>query len=95
MIKNSAVRGALCAGMLALALAAPLCSAQTDASQPTSPDISKRVEDLEKELADLKAQLAAQSLLSPRPLPPPRLPPPQWQPPLRRPHLPPLDWRAF
>jgi hypothetical protein len=65
MIKNSAVRGALCAGMLALALAAPLCSAQTDASQPTSPDISKRVEDLEKQLADLKAQLAAQKAAEP------------------------------
>jgi hypothetical protein len=65
MIKNSAVRGAWCAGMLALALAVPLCSAQTDASQPTSPDISKRVEDLEKELADLKAQLAAQKAAEP------------------------------
>jgi hypothetical protein len=65
MIKNSAVRGAWCAGMLALALAVPLCSAQTDASQPTSPDISKRVEDLEKELADLKAQLAVQKAAEP------------------------------
>jgi hypothetical protein len=61
MTKKSAIRGALCAGLLALALAAPLCSgAQTDSSQTTSPDISKRVEDLEKELAELKAQLAAQ-----------------------------------
>jgi hypothetical protein len=65
MIKNSAIRGALCAGMLVMALAAPLCSAQTDASQPTSPDLSKRVEDLEKELADLKAQLAAQKPAEP------------------------------
>ena len=66
MTKKSAIRGALCAGLLALALAAPLCSsAQTDSSQPTSPDISKRVEDLEKELAELKAQLAAQKAAEP------------------------------
>ncbi len=63
MIKISAIRGAWCAGMLALALAVPLCSAQTDASP--SPDISKRVEDLEKELAELKAQLAAQKAAEP------------------------------
>jgi hypothetical protein len=66
MTKKSAIRGALCAGLLALALAAPLCSgAQTDSSQTTSPDISKRVEDLEKELAELKAQLAAQKAAEP------------------------------
>jgi hypothetical protein len=74
MIKNSVIRGAWCAGMLALALAAPLCSAQTDASQPTSPDISKRVEDLEKELADLKAQLAAQKAAEPAAAPAPAPP---------------------
>jgi hypothetical protein len=66
MTKKSAIRGALCAGLLALALAAPLCSsAQTDSSPPTSSDISKRVEDLEKELAELKAQLAAQKPAEP------------------------------
>ena len=65
MMKNSVIRGAFCAGMLVLALTAPLCVAQTDASQPTSPDISKRVEDLEKELAELKAQLAAQKSAEP------------------------------
>ena len=69
IMKNSAVvRYALCAGALALALAAPLCRAQTDASQP---DLSKRVEDLEKELADLKAQMAAQKPAEPAPAVPP------------------------
>lgn len=67
IMKNCAVvRYALCAGALALALAAPLCKAQTDASQP---DLSKRVEDLEKQLADLKAQMAAQKAAEPAPAP--------------------------
>jgi hypothetical protein len=38
----------------------PVCSAQTDTSSPTSADLAKRIDDLEKELAALKSQVAAQ-----------------------------------
>ncbi len=66
MIKKGVICGTWVAVLLALILAVPLCGAQTDTP---SPDISKRVEDLERELAELKAQLAAQKAAEPAPAP--------------------------
>ena len=61
MKQVSAIRFSAYAAMaMTLALAITVSAqAQTDASQPTSADLAKRVDDLEKELAAVKAQMAA------------------------------------
>jgi hypothetical protein len=61
MKQASIIRFAVFAAMaISLALATTNSAlAQTDASQPTSADLAKRIDDLEKELAALKSQVAA------------------------------------
>jgi len=67
MKKDSAIRLTMFA-LLAISLAFATVSrahAQTDASQPSAADLAKRVDDLEKELAALKSQVAAQPAAAP------------------------------
>jgi Putative beta-barrel porin-2, OmpL-like. bbp2 len=51
---------AMIAGLSFVATPITVAQTSTDTTQPTSADLAKRVDDLEKQLNDLKAQLAAQ-----------------------------------
>ena len=51
---------AMIAGLSFVATPITVAQTSTDTAQPTSADLAKRVDDLEKQLNDLKAQLAAQ-----------------------------------
>jgi hypothetical protein len=69
MKKDSAIRLTMFA-LLAISLAFATVSrahAQSDASQPSAADLARRIDDLEKELAALKSQVAAQPAAAPAP----------------------------
>jgi hypothetical protein len=54
---------------LCVILAHPLTGLAQDSSQPTNADLAQRISEMEKELNDLKSQLAAQKTSAPAPAP--------------------------
>jgi len=69
MKKNSIIRLVVFAAIAIGLPVATVCrtQAQTDATQPSPADLAKRIDDLEKELAALKSQMAAAPAAAPAP----------------------------